>query len=403
MEMVMRVFVFIILLFSFAPAVFAAESQKFTLDEMLQRLRQHPEIQAYVTRAESSRHYAQGELGLPDPMLNFQVQDYPIGASSSDFEQKMIGFKQEIPRRAIRQAKSEKIQVEAHKTSLMADYAFSVMKAQLITVLANRQSFKEQKKFLDEQETLFHAERKSIKGRIAANQSGTSQLSLSQADSAEVDIMRAELMEQEHESEAMLTNMLGEVPEIILTAIKMAEWDHDPEKTYPVKIAAEDVAMAKKEVATRTAEFGPNFEVAANYGRMNNGDNAGTIMVGVSIPFWSSKSQKPRLEGANAALHSSRLDLDNIKRGVIKKLDHLKARIETSNKKIELLKTKNNHLETSAKSLAREYGAGKADFNMYLKARRDALSARLNLAQEHAKNIALIADFNHYIIEGEHP
>jgi outer membrane protein TolC len=161
--------------------------------------------------------------------------------------------------------------------------------------------------------------------------------------------------------------------------------------------------VAQKEVAMRTAEFGPNFEVAANYGRMNNGDNAGTVMLGVSIPFWSSESQKPRLAGANAALRSSRLDLDSVKRGVIEKLHHLKAQIGASDKKIELLKTRNTHLETSAQALTREYGAGKADFGMYLKSRRDALSSRMTLAQEQARNIALIADFNHYFIEGEHP
>jgi len=400
----MRIFVFIMFLFSFVPAVFAAEAGQLALDELLQRLKQHPEIQAYASRAESSRHYARGELGLPDPMLNFQVQDYPIGSSrSADFEEKMIGFRQEIPRAGIRRAKSEKMQVEARKTGLMAGYAFAAMKAQLIAVLANRQSFREREKLLDEQENLFRSERGSIKGRIAANRSGASQFSMNEAEGAEVGIMRAELMEQERETEVMLTNMLGDVPEIALPAVKMSAWDNDPEKTYPVKITAEDVAMAQKEVATRTAEFGPNFEVQGNYGRMNNGDNAGTIMVGVSIPFWSSASQKPRLAGANAALHSSRLDLDNAKRGVIEKLDYLKAQIEASDQKIELLKTKNTYLETSAKALTREYGAGKADFGMYLKARRDALSARMALVQEHAKNISLIADFNHYFIEGEHP
>lgn len=398
----MRVFILVTFLFLCVPAAFAVETQQLTFDDLLQRLKQHPEVQAYVSRAESSRHYAQGELGLPDPMIFAEQRDYrfrsDMGRGGGD---QMLGFKQEIPRPSIRQAKSEKIQVEAHKTSLMADYAFSTMKAQLITILANRQSFKEQEKLLDAQENLFKSERASIKGRIAANQSGTSQLSMTQAAAAEIDIMRAELMEQEHESAAMLTNMLGEVPEIAVPPVKMAAWDKDAEKTYPVKIAAEDVAMAQKEVATRTAEFGPNFEVQGSYGRMNNGDNAGTIMVGVSIPLWSSENQKPRLEGANAALHSSRLDLDTIKRNVIEKLDHLKAQIETSNQKIELLKTKNTHLETSAKALTREYEAGKADLAMYLKARRDALSVRISLAQERAKRIALIADFNRYIISGE--
>lgn len=398
----MRILVLIVLLFSFVPPAVAAEAASLTLDDLLQRLKQHPEIQAYAARAESSRHYAQGELGLPDPLLFAEQRDYRLrsemGRGGGD---QMLGFKQEIPRPAIRQAKSDKMQVEAHKTGLMADYAFAAMKAQLITILANRQSFKEQERLLDEQESLLRSERGAIKGRISANQSGTSELSMSEADSAEVQIMRAELMEQEHESDAMLTNMLGEAPEVVLPAVKMEAWDHDLQKTYPVKISAEDVALAQKEVSERTAEFGPNFEVQGSYGRLDNGDNAGTIMVGISVPLWSSTNQKPRLEGATAALHSSRLDLDSAKRQVAEKLDLLKVQIDTSNKKMELLKTKDTHLGTSAKALTREYEAGKANLAMYLKARREAFSARISLAQERAKRIALIADFNRYIISGE--
>ena len=369
---------------------------------LLEKLRQHPEIASYDAKAESLQHYSKGELGLPDPMLNAQVQNYPIGTStSSDFEEKMIGFKQEIPAFGTRGAKSEKVQAEAHKTKLAADYTFATMKAKLITVLATWRRIKEQEKLLDEQASLFVSERTSIKGRIAANQSGISQLSLNQADSAEIKIMRAELDEEKHEVMAMLTNMVGETPDVELPPIELAAWDHDADKTYPVKIAAEDITMARKEVDVSEAEFGPHFSVEADYGRFNNRDNAGTIMVGVSIPLWASESQRPKLAGAKAALHSSELDQDTIKREVIEKLDHLKAQIDTSAQKIELLKTKNSHLGAAASALTREYEAGKADFATYLKATRDALSARISLAQERAKQIALIADFNHYIVQGE--
>jgi outer membrane protein TolC len=366
---------------------------------LLEKLKQHPEIASMQAKAESSEHYAKGELGLPDPMLNVQVQNYPIGSSNStDFEEKMIGFKQEIPAFGTRGAKSEKVQAEAHKSKLAADYAFATMKAKLVAVLATWQRIKKEEKLLGEQASLFTSERTSIKGRIAANQAGVSQLSMSQADSTELQIMRAELEEEKHDVMAMLTNMVGETPDVELPPVVMAAWDHDADKTYPVKIAAEDITMAHKEVDASVAEFGPHFSVEADYGRFNNNSNASTIMVGVSIPLWASESQRPKLNGAKAALHSSELDQDTVRRDVIEKLDHLHAQIDTSAQKIELLKTKNTNLEASAKALTREYEAGKADLAMYLKTRRDALSARIALAQERAKRIALIADFNHYIV-----
>lgn len=369
---------------------------------LLEKLRQHPEVASYASKAESLQHYSRGELGLPDPMLFLQEQDYPIGPSTSQMqEEKMVGFKQEIPAFGTRGAKSAKVQAEAHKTHLTEEYTFASMKAKLIMELANWQRIKEQEKLLKEQTNLFNSEQTSIKGRIAANQAGVSQLSMSQAESTEVQIMRAELDEEKQEVIAMLTNMVGETPDVKLPPIELVAWDHDADKTFPVKIAAEDITMARKEVDMRHAEFGPRFDVQAGYGRMNNGDKASTIMVGVSIPLWASESQRPKLEGAKAALHSSKLDQDTIRREVIAKLDHLKAQIDISAQKIELLKTKNAHLAASAKAITREYEAGKADVAMYLKARRDALSVRMSLAQERAKHISLIADFNHYIIEGE--
>ena len=369
---------------------------------LLEKLRQHPEIASIQARAESSEHYSKGELGLPDPMLFVEEQDYPIGSSTSQmFEEKMVGFKQEIPAFGTRGAKAEKTQAEAHKNELAADYAFATMKARLIAVLADWQRIKEEEKLLDKEASLFNSERASIKGRIAANQAGVSQLSMSQAESAEIDIMRAQLGEEKHEVMAMLTNMVGETPEVELPPMVPIAWDHDTDKTYPVKIAAEDITMARKEVDMRDAEFGPHFEVQAGYGRMNNRDNAGTIMVGVSIPLWESESQRPKLEGAKAALHSSELDQDTIKRDVIEKLDHLKAQIDTSAQKITLLKTKDANLATAASALTREYEAGKASFASVLNAKREVLSSRISLAQEHAKRIALIADFNHYIIQGD--
>ncbi|MDE3015365.1 MAG: TolC family protein [Pseudomonadota bacterium] len=366
---------------------------------LLEKLKQHPEIRSYASRTESSRDYAEGELGLPDPVLFMEQQNYPIGSSTSQMlEMKSIGFRQEIPAFGTRGAKSEKIQAEAHKSRLAQAYAFAAMKAKLIAVLAAWRSIREQEKLLDEQAGLFSFERTSLKGRIAANQTGVSRLSMSQADSTEVQLRRADLEEKKHGVMDMLANMVGETLYVGPPPVKLAAWDNDPDKTYPVKIAAEDITMARKEVDMRDAEFGPHFEVQAGYGRMNNGDNAGTVMVGLSIPLWASESQRPKLNGAKAALHSSELDQDAVKRDTIEKLNYLKAQIDISAQKIELLETKDTDLATAARALAREYEAGKADMAMILKTRRDALSVRISLAQEQAKRIALIADFNHYII-----
>ncbi len=385
-----------------SPAPEAHEQNEANFGLLLEKLKQHPEIQAYVSRAESSRYNATGELGLPDPMLFIQEQDYPIGTSMSrDQEQKMIGFKQVIPAFGTRGAKSDRLGVESRKNKLLGDYAYAAMKSQLITALVNLARIEEQEKLLTQQASLFGSERTSLKGRIAANQASQSQLAMSEADSTDVGLMHADLDEEKHEIMAMLANMIGETPDVPLPAINKVAWDQDVEKTYPVQVAAQDVEMARKDVDLRESEFNPNFEVQASYGRMNGGDNAGTIMVGMSIPLWAAQNQQPKLSGAKSGVRAAEADQENIKRQTLQKLTHLEAQIDASERKIKLLKHKESLLNASSGAQTREYEAGKSDLSMPLKTRRDMVSVRYQLAVERAKRTALIADFNHYFIEGE--
>lgn len=409
-----RILILIALIaFSMAAPAQAAEKAKLPASEtheqnearfglLLEKLKQHPEIQAYVSRAESSRYNATGELGLPDPMLFIQEQDYPIGTSMSrGEEQKMIGFKQVIPAFGTRGAKSERLGVESRKNKLLGDYAYAAMKSQLIAALANLARIEEQEKLLTQQVSLFGSERTSLKGRIAANLASQSQLAVSEADSTDVGLMRADLDEEKHEIMAMLANMIGETPDVRLPAIDKIVWGQDVEKTYPVQVAAQDIEMARKDVDLRESEFNPNFEVQASYGRMNGGDNAGTIMVGMSIPLWAAQSQQPKLSGAKSSVRAAESDQENIKRQTLQKLTHLEAQIDASDRRIDLLKHKESLLNVSRGAQTREYEAGKSDFSMPIKTRRDMVSVRYQLAAERAKRTALIADFNHYFIEGE--
>ncbi len=378
----------------------AEEPQEIgTLTRLEEKLRQHPEIAAYASRVEASGSFAKGEMGLPDPMLFIEQEDYrfrsDMGRGGGD---KMIGFSQQIPRYSLREARSDRLKVESRKNKLLQDYAFAAMKAKMIASFANLQKVKELHSIALEQEKLLKTQRQSLKGSVAANRVGLSTVPMTDAEIQEIDIMLSELEEERHGIEAMLINMLGEVPDVTLPPVEMAAWKNDPTDTYPVVIAASDIDMAKKDVDIREAEYGPNFEIRASGGRMNDGSDGGSIMLGLSIPLWASENQKPKLQGAKASLSAAEFDRDAVKRQIIEKLDHLKAQIDTSIRKIELFEKKESLLKAAADAASREYEAGKGDFAMILKTRREAFSVRAQAATERAKHTALVADFNRYII-----
>jgi outer membrane protein, heavy metal efflux system len=398
-------FVLIVLLLAGAASPAWAEgnpkkSETAQFSALVERLRDHPEILAYAEKAESQRFYGDGEQGLPDPMLMFGAEDYAIGRSMSrDQQQKMVGFRQEIPRLSVREAKVARGHAESQKTRLMADYAFAAMKARLITALAELRRVREQENIYRQQESLLKAERLSLAGRVGANQESIGDLALQEADRVEVSLTVSELGQQEHEIEATLVNMLGQPVNAALPDIKPAAWKSDVGNTYPVKITGQDVTVARQEIKQREGEFGPNLLLQGNYARMYGGDNAATISVGVSVPLWSSSSQKPRLSGAKAGLRAAEAELGGVERQTVERLSHLRAQIATSAKKLELLKTKQNSLEQSASAALREYEAGKTDLPSVLKAKRDALGVKAILAAERAKRTSLIADFNRFFIE----
>lgn len=390
----------VLVLTSAALPARAEEPQEIgTLTRLEEKLRQHPEIAAYASRVEASGSFAKGEMGLPDPMLFIEQEDYrfrsDMGRGGGD---KMIGFSQQIPRYSLREARSDRLKVESRKNKLLQDYAFAAMKAKMIASFANLQKVKELRSIALEQEKLLKTQRQSLKGSVAANRAGLSTVQMTEADLQEIHIMLAELEEERHEIQAMLMNMLGDAPDITLPPVEIAAWNHDPAKTYPVIIAASDIDMAKKDVDIREAEYGPNFEIRASGGRMNDGSDGGSIMLGLSIPLWASENQKPKLQGAKASLSAAEFDRDAIKREVTQKLTHLKAQVDTSVRKIELFEKKESLLKAAADAASREYEAGKGDFAMILKTRREAFSVRAQTATERAKHTSLVADFNRYII-----
>lgn len=369
-------------------------------DTLVERLRDHPDILAYVEKAQSQRLYGDGERGLPDPMLMLGAQDYAIGRSMSlDQQQTMVGFRQEIPPPSVRAAKAARGHAESQKTRLMADYAFATMKARLITALAELQRIKEQQKIYDQQEALLSSERRSLAGRVGANDAGLGDLSMQQASRIEVALNMSDLKEQRHEIEAVLINLLGETANVSPPKIEPASWDGDAGNAYPVKIAGQDVAMARQEIKQRKSEFSPSLLVQANYARMYGGDNAGTIILGVSIPLWAADSQEPKLNGAKAGFRAAEAELDGVERQTVERLSHLRVQIETSTKRLGLLKQKENSLSRAAGALLREYEAGKAELPSILNVRREALGVRALWAAERAKRTSLVADFNRYIIE----
>ncbi len=378
-----------------APAVHAE-----SFDDLLEKLKQHPQIQQYAAQVEQYEELSRGEMGLPDPMVFFEQQDYRLrsdmGRGGGD---RMLGFSQQIPRWSVREASAGRMIAESRKTLLLKDYAYSTMKARLIATLANLQKVNDQSRVLEEQEKLLKTQKRSLESRVAANRSEVSAISMTEAELAEIKIMLAELEEEKHGIKEMLINLLGEVPDVEMPKVQMQAWKREPENTYMVAIADADVAIATKDKTIREAEFGPNFEIRASAGRMGDGSEGGSLMLGMSIPIWAAENQEPKLRAAKAGISAAELGSDVAKRDVIEMLSHKTKQITTSEEKIKLLNRKETLLKETSDAALREYEAGKTSFSDVLNIRKDMFSIQSQAIAEQANHIALIADFNRFIMK----
>ena len=159
-----------------------------SFEEYVQRLGEHPQVESILAESEASKAQAQGELGLPDPMVMIGVDNVPISDPAFDRflpTSKVIGFSQAIPNPALRGAKSEKLEQMSEKQKLMADYTNARLRFMLVSKLAEYESVKTQKKLIKTQLGYYHELEDTFKGQIESGRAVYQRFS-------EVDVERAE-------------------------------------------------------------------------------------------------------------------------------------------------------------------------------------------------------------------
>lgn len=183
-------------------------------------------------------------------------------------------------------------------------------------------------------------------------------------------------------------------------------WDRETENLYPIQVAKEDIAVSSKEVEAAHAAFDPNYGINALYkvreeGSTFSGDDWFSVQATVSIPLWYHWNQKPKLRAAEAIVHNSKLNFEDVKRMWIKKLSSMQAEHDSSLANIALLEEKLEALKEMVEAAKRNYEAGNADLESVLDVQIDMLTVAAHLAGNHKHYIKLAAEFESYFMGEE--
>lgn len=381
-----------------------------SFEEYVQILSDHPQVQSIIAQSDATKEQAKGELGLPDPMFMIGVDNVPVSDPAFDRflpTSKVIGFNQSIPNPALRNAKADKFEQISEKQKLIADYTRERLKFMLVSKLATYESIKTQKKLIKRQLGYYKELENTFKGQIESGSSVYQRFSEVDVERAEAERKLNDLDAQKITLEAEFIRLVGEIPNMTVPNISNTFWDKKAATLYPVLIAAEDITIAEKEVGIADAAFLPNFGVNALYKQRedsaNNsysGDDWFSVQAQVSIPLWSSSSQKPKLRAAKKRKQSATFAYDDVQRLWIQEMAALQSVRDAAGKNVKVLQDKDWAMKGKIDAVQRNYEAGTSNLDSVLLAKIDRLNIQAQLAQVKAVQISKAAELNSNIIDG---
>nr|VFJ92278.1 MAG: Outer membrane efflux protein [Candidatus Kentron sp. LFY] len=388
-----------------AASLGSAQGKAEILQDYLERLARHPQVAQILEERKRFEELSDSEMGLPDPQIIIGVDNVPTENPTFDRflpTSKVLGFRQQIPNYGLRKAKAKKQQRLSQHQRLMADYTLQRLKAILIGQLAELDKVKTLERLIGKQLKIYGALEEDLEGQLEAGKPLYGRFS-------EVDVERTRVVQRLNDLEAErvaieeeLIRLVGEVPEVPLPFVPEISWDRETQTLYPVRIAAEGVRVASRNVDVADASFGPNYGIQALYKQRESGGNFPgddwfSIQATISIPLWYGWNQEPKLRAAKAGKRKAEFAYEDTRREWMKRMATLKAKRDITRSNIALLRERKTALEEMVKAADRNYESGNAPLETVLDAQLDELGIASQLATQRSRHIRLSAQFNSHI------
>lgn len=276
-----------------------------------------PSVEARALRTRAARTAADAADALPDPQLDFSLQNVPVTGPEAfslgrDFmTMKTIGIRQEIPNLAKRHARLGR--AEADIAAAEASEAVSVREVQVAAALA----------WID----LFYAERRlavldlldksigdlagTVEARITSGSARPSEGLAPRRLKTELADQRSMVEAEIAKAKAELTRWTGDPDPQVIGPVP--DWTLDPDRLRAAinalpRLQQLDAATAQAEADVRLAraEKRPDWSVGVSYGKREpNYSDMVSLNVSIDLPLFAKHRQDPliaaRMEEAQAA------------------------------------------------------------------------------------------------------
>lgn len=377
----------------------ATLAEPLTFDAAIERAsRNAPSIQAGEAEVEARRSAAVAAGRLPDPTLNFGIDNFPVsGPPAFSFTRESMtmarfGVEQAFPNPAKRNA--QRARAQAGIGLAEGDLAIEIWNVRLATALAWIDLYYAERRLaqlgrLDESLGDLQA---TVSARLASGSARPSGALEPEQLRAVVADRRSELAAEVARAKARLARFTGDPDADVSGDPPLLDVDRAsliagiPELPRLVALDAA-VRVAEADTGLARADKRPDWRVSASYGRRDPayGDMV-SVGVSVDLPLFAGKRQDPKIAASESGVTQARFLREDAEREIRASLDgdladhemHM-ARLENARKVLVPLAKRRAELDMAS------YAAGKIDLG-------SALLSSLALAEAEVDALAREAD-----------
>lgn len=397
-----------LLLLAFAgisPAISgAAHAQSFP--DLEYALRDHPSLQVMAYQAEASDERATAATALPDPVISAGINNFPIfDPSFTDFlpTNKSIGIQQKFPSFAGRNARAGEAFARANETREMRAQRYAALRGELIALLHEKHRTSVQRDLAEERRAKYDELTQVAELEIDAGRPALFRLAEIEGERAEVDRILVDLSGQVAQIDARLIDLLGAVPDTAPPPLSPMDWSGDAMAFHAARVADAGVTVRDRGVDEAKAAWKPEWGAQLTYQQRESGANfAGddwvSGMVTVTVPFWASKNQEPRLRAAKAERAAAQANYLSAARTASAQYSTYRSMRQTAEQSAAVLSQKIDAIKDEITSQNTIYESGVGDYAPIIDGEIAILKLRSDIAGEQARIATATARMNALLV-----
>ncbi len=398
--------------FGFALAASAA-AQSFA--EVEAQLDDYPTLAAIRLEASAQRDLARAAGALPDPVVSLGVNNLPVSDPAFDRflpTNKAIGARQSIPDGLTRRARTAQGLAEASATDVRLAAERAGLRAQLITLLAERTALEERIALLAGQDARYAELSDVVEAELAGGQAIAFRLGEVDAERAALGDRRATLEGDLARVEADLTRLVGFVPEgTIVPEVVVTEWDGAAQAFYDVALTARGIERAEAGVDLARGAYRPDWGVGLTYQQRDGSADGATVpfpgddwvsaQITLTVPLYASRSQAPGLRAARARKSAAEARLQAAARTARARYEALAAEARAASESASAIERQNAALAERVEATRTAYEAGYGGYAPVIDGQIAQLGLEADLAALRARRISAAARANSLLMASE--